>query len=397
MNFQMFTPTRLLFGKGSLNSLHDCILKNTNFSGKKALLVISNGKSAKENGNLDKTKQELQKAGIQWVLFDKIEASPMKSTVMEGGKLAKEQQCELIVALGGGSVLDASKCIAVVGANEGDLWDYISVGSGKGMELKEKPLPVIAITTTAGTGSEVDPWGAVTNEDTNEKIGYGTDEMYPIIAVVDPELMLTVPPLFTAYQGFDAMFHSIEGYISKGANFMSDMYAETAIKNISENLVNTIINGKNIEAREAVAFGNTLSGYVMKLSGGTCQHSLENAMSAFYPALPHGAGLLMICKAYFRNRIENHICDSRFLKMAEIIGQPLGIKAERPEDFLQILDELMEKCGVTNLRMSDYGIKKSDFVDFIKNAHETMGDLFFNERKEISDEECIQIYEQSFL
>lgn len=225
MSFQMYVPTRILFGEGQLEGLH-----KQKLPGKKAMIVISNGKSTKRNGALEKTEKELKLAGAETVLFDKIMPNPLKQTVMEGAAFAKENHCDFIVALGGGSVMDASKAIAAMAANDGDLWDYISGGTGKGLPLMNEPLPVIAITTTAGTGSEVDQWGVVSNEETDEKIGFGGyDSLFPQIAIVDPQLMKSVPAEFTAYQGFDALFHSVECYISAAANLMSDMYALSLI------------------------------------------------------------------------------------------------------------------------------------------------------------------------
>jgi alcohol dehydrogenase len=291
MSFNMYVPTRILFGASELNNLH-----TQKMPGKKAMIAISNGKSARSNGYLARTEEQLKLAGIETVVFDKVEANPLKSTVMAGGALAKENGCDFIVALGGGSCIDAAKAIAVMAANDGDYWDYVFGGTGKGKAMEHKPLPVIAITTTAGTGSETDQWAVVTHEKNHEKIGLGNDDMFPVLAVVDPELMTSVPPKFTAHQGFDALFHSVEGYVSKGVNLMSDMYAITAIENISRNLAKAVKDGKDIAAREKVAFGSTLSGIVESVGLCTSQHSLEHAMSAFHQELPHGAGLIMISK-----------------------------------------------------------------------------------------------------
>ena len=135
----------------------------------KALLAISNGKSTRANGYLGATEEQLRLAGIESVVFDRIEANPLKSTVMAGAAAAREHGCDMIVALGGGSVMDAAKAIALMASNDGDLWDYVFGGTGKEQQAEHAPLPVIAITTTAGTGSEVDPWGVVTNEQTHER------------------------------------------------------------------------------------------------------------------------------------------------------------------------------------------------------------------------------------
>ncbi|HAH63237.1 MAG TPA: alcohol dehydrogenase, partial [Treponema sp.] len=131
---------------------------------------------------------------------------------------------------------DSAKAIAIMAVNPGDLWDYALGGTGKSMPVAVTPLPIVAITTTAGTGSEVDGVGVITNEATHEKMGVGGECVFPKLAVVDPELMTTVPSKLTAYQGFDALFHSLEGYISKKANLMSDMYALTAVENVGRYL-----------------------------------------------------------------------------------------------------------------------------------------------------------------
>ena len=389
MSFQMYVPTRILFGKGQLGNLH-----SQQMPGKKALIVISNGKSTRANGYLSQTQEQLNLAGIETTVFDGIMANPLKSSVMEGAACARENNCDFIVALGGGSVMDASKAIAAMATNSGDLWDYVTGGTGKGKALVNEPLPIIAITTTAGTGSEVDQYGVVSNEETNEKIGFGGyDSLFPRIAVVDPELMKSVPPKFTAYQGFDALFHSVECYISAPANLMSDMYALTAIENIGKYLVRAVKDGNDIEAREHVAFANTLSGVVMTISACTSEHSMEHAMSAYHHELPHGAGLIMISKAYFTHFIEKHACDDRFVRMAQALGME---NAKEPMDFITALVKLQEECGVSNLKMSDYGIQSNEFMTMAQNARATMGGLFLCDRVPLSDEECAAIFEKSY-
>ena len=389
MSYQFFTPTRVLFGAGTLGQLHEQTMP-----GKKALLIISNGKSAIENGYLSRTEAELQKAGVEWVIFNQVEANPLKSTVMAGANVARENECDFIVALGGGSVMDASKAIATMATNSGDVWDYISGGTGKGQPIKVDPLPIICITTTAGTGSEVDQWGVITNDKTNEKIGFGGDDrLFPVLAIVDPELMLSVPPKYTAYQGFDALFHSTEVYISKFANEMSDMIALKAIENVAKYLVRAVKNGNDLEARTGMAFANTLSGHAMVVSVTTAEHSLEHAMSAYHPNLPHGAGLIMISKAFYEFFIEKHACDERFIQMAQAMGMK---NANKPEDFITALVNLQKECGVDQLKMSDYGITPDEFDTLATNARETMGGLFAANPCEMTHEDCVSVFEKSY-
>ncbi|MCC8097088.1 MAG: iron-containing alcohol dehydrogenase [Eubacterium sp.] len=389
MSYQFYVPTKTIFGAGKLNELH-----LQTMPGKKAMVVISNGKSTKTNGSLERTLNELKQANINYAVFDKVQANPLRSTVMEGAAFARENSCDFIVALGGGSVMDASKAMAAMAANEGDIWDYMFGGTGGGKQLVEKALPIICITTTAGTGSEADQWGVITNDETNEKMGFGGyDCLFPAISVVDPELMVSVPPKFTAYQGFDALFHSTECYIAKAHNLMGDMLALTAIKNIGKYIVRAVKNGSDSEAREGMAFANNLSGQVMTVSSCTSEHSMEHAMSAYHQELPHGAGLIMISAAYYQHFVDKHVCDDRFIDMAKALGKEDAVSAQ---DFVDLLVKLQKDCGVDNLKMSDYGIEESELDKLAKNARETMGGLFAADPCELSHEECKAIYQKAY-
>ncbi|PKM75981.1 MAG: alcohol dehydrogenase [Firmicutes bacterium HGW-Firmicutes-15] len=389
MNFNIYAPTRVLFGAGELGNLH-----KQDMPGKKAMVVISSGTSTRKYGYLDRLQEQLRQAKVDFALFDQVESNPLKSTVESGAILARERGCDFIVALGGGSVIDAAKVMAMNATNPGDLWDYVPSGSGKGLPVTNAPMPVVAITTTAGTGSEVDAYGVITNPDTNEKAGIGGHKgMFPVLAVVDPELMITVPPEFTAYQGWDALSHSMEGYISAGGNIMSDMFALTAIENTAAALPAAVRDGGNLEARTKMAFANTLSGYVMVVGRTTSQHSLEHAMSAYHQELPHGAGLIMLSKAYFTHFINKHACDERFVKMAQVMGYR---DAREPRDFIAALERLQEACGVADLKMSKYGIQTTEFQTLAKNARATTGRLFACDRIPVSDEDSMDIYRASY-
>lgn len=387
MSYIWNLPTKVMFGAGMVKELG-----KQEMPGKRALLVISNGKSARTNGGLDIVSEELRRAGVEVTLFDKICANPTVPILTEGINAARANHCDFIVGLGGGSVLDAVTVIAAVAPQEeGGVWDYIQGGTGGKKPLRQKSLPYIEITTSAGTGSEVDRWGVVTNPDTHEKIGFEGD--YAQIAVVDPELMLTVPPAFTAYQGFDALFHSVEGFVSKCCNEAAEMVEMAAIENIARYMPIAVHEGHNLEARTMMAFANTMSGYSMELSSCTSEHSMEHAMSGHHQELPHGAGLIMISKAYFTKWIEQHVCDDRFVTMAVAMGKK---DATRPMDFIDALCSLQQSCGVDQLRMSDYGISPSEFPTLARDAKATMGGLFACDRFGMSDEEVAAIYQASY-
>lgn len=388
MNFSFYNPTRILFGAGELNNLH----KQT-MPGKKALLLISNGKSTKVNGSLDRTIEQLEKAGIEYAIFDKIMENPYKSVVMEGAAFAKENACDFILALGGGAVLDASVAIAAMATNPGDLWDYVFGGTGKAMPLKNPGLPIVTIATTSGTGSEINCWGVISNPDTNEKIGFGAPELTPVLAIVDPELMRTVPAKYTAYQGFDALFHNTEVMISNGVNILSEAIALSAIENITKYLPRAVRDGNDMEARERVAYGSTMAGITMQLTSTTAEHSMEHSMSAYHHNLPHGAGLIMISKAFYEFFIERRACDEQFIKMAKAMGIE---NADKPEEFITALVKLQEDCGVADLKMSDYGFRKEESMTLARGARSMQGGLFLANPCEMTDEDCAGIFDKSY-
>ena len=388
-NFDFYNPTHILFGSGKLDELG-----NQPMPGKKALLLISSGKSAKVSGALERTQAQLEKAGVEYAVCAKIHENPTREIVMEAAAFAKENGCDFIVALGGGAVLDSSVAVAAMATNPGDLWDYVNGGTGKGQPLVNKPLPQVTITLTAGTGSEINNWGVISRNDTHEKIGFGgAPELVPVLAVVDPELMKTVPSKYTAYQGFDALFHNTEVMMSNGVNILSETLALSAIENIAKYLPRAAADGNDIEARERVAYGSTIAGITMQLTSTTAQHSMEHAMSAYHPDLPHGAGLIMISVEFARYFIERHACDRQFIKMARAMGMP---EADKAEDFLTALVQLQKDCGVADLKMSDYGFAKVECMTLAVNARETMGGLFLANPCEMSDEECAGIFEKAY-
>lgn len=388
MNFDFNSPTKILFGSGKLNELGSQPLP-----GKKALLLMSGGKSAKVSGAYDRTLEQLHKAGVEAAEFAKVMENPVKEMVMEGAAFAKENGCDFIVALGGGAVLDSAVAVAAMATNPGDLWDYVNGGTGKGQPLINPGLPIVAITLTAGTGSEVNCWGVISNLETKEKIGFGYQELTPVLAVVDPELMKTIPAKYTAYQGFDALFHNTEVMMSNGVNILSETIALSAIENIANYLSRAVKDGNDLVAREHIAYGSTMAGIAMQLTSTTAQHSMEHAMSAYHHNLPHGAGLIMISVEFARYFIERHACDEQLIKMARVMGMP---NADKPEDFITALQQLQKDCGVDDLKMSDYGIQKDECMTLAVNARETMGGLFLANPCPMSDEECAGIFEKAY-
>ncbi|HJC95741.1 MAG TPA: iron-containing alcohol dehydrogenase [Candidatus Phocaeicola gallinarum] len=383
--FSVHIPTKILFGCGELKKL-----ATEKLPGKKALIVISGGTAMKKYGYLDKVIGLLKENNVTSIVFDKILPNPIKSHVMEAATVCRENQCDFVVGLGGGSSIDSAKSIAVMACNEGDYWDYINGGTGKGRPVT-KALPVVAIPTTAGTGTEADPWTVITNEERQEKIGFGNELTFPVLSIVDPELMVSIPPHLTAYQGFDAFFHAAEGFIANCATPISDLYALEAIRLLYKYLPVAVKDGKDLKARAKVAWASTLAGLVEATSSCTSEHSLEHAMSAYYPELPHGAGLIAISENYFETFRNDSM--KRYMKMAEIMTQQ---KSNRPSDFIDALVRMQKECDVYGLKLSIWGLKEEDFPKMVQNARETMGGLFLFDPRPMTDEEVLNIYKKSY-
>lgn len=383
--FNLHIPTRIWFGCGEIKKL-----ATETLPGKKAMIVISAGTSMKKYGYLDKVIGLLVENDVAAIVYDKILPNPIKSHVMEAATICREQGCDFIIGLGGGSSIDSAKAIAVMACNEGDYWDYIVGGSGKGRPVT-KALPIVAIPTTAGTGTEADPWTVITNEDKQEKIGFGNIHTFPTLSIIDPELMISIPPQLTAYQGFDAFFHAAEGFIANCATPLSDLYALEAIRLLSKYLPVAVSDGKNLKARAKVAWASTLAGLVESTSSCTSEHSLEHAMSALYPKLPHGAGLIAISRAYFETFRND--CMKRYMKMAEVMTQQ---KSNRPSDFIEALEKMQKECHVDDLKLSEWGLKQEDLPAMVQNARETMGGLFTLDPRPLTDKEVLDIYQKSY-
>ena len=387
-SFHFDNPTRIVFGSGTLNELG-----NQALPGKKALLLMSCGKSAKVSGAYDRTLEQLKKAGVEVAEFAKVMENPLKDMVMEGAAFARDNGCDFIVALGGGAVLDSATAISAMATNEGDLWDYVCGGTGKGKPLSRPGLPVVTITLTAGTASEINCWGVISNPKTQEKIGFGDPMLNPVLAIVDPELMRTIPARYTAYQGFDALFHNTEVMMSNGVNILSETIALSAIRNIAMYLPRAVRDGHDLEAREHIAYGSTMAGMTMQLTSTTAQHSMEHSMSAYHHNVPHGAGLIMISKAFAEFFMERHACDAQFVKMARAMGME---RADKPQDFITALVALQEACGAADLNMSDYGFTPDEFMTLAKGARSMQGGLFAANPCEMTDEDCASIFEKSY-
>jgi alcohol dehydrogenase len=383
--FDFYMPAKVLFGAGKLQTLH-----SEKLPGKKALIATTNGRSVKAFGYLAALEKELDQAGVAHVLFDKIRPNPTSDNVMDGAKLAKETGCDFVVALGGGSVMDCAKCIALMMTNEGDIWDYSLSAAGGKKNPAKAAAPIVCVTTSAGTGSEVDMASVITNEKTQEKTGIFFTSMFPTLSVVDSNLMMSVPPKFTAYQGMDAFFHAAESVINKNEHPMGEMFALKAIELVAKYLPRAYRDGSDREARSYVALANTLAGYYMLC---TSQHTMEHVMGGYHDDLVHGAGLIMISHAYFSFFADRRAAEEPMIKMARAMGVA---DATSGKDFIKALDRLIADVGCEGLRMSDAGITREELKKYPKRVHEVLGGDITADPLPLSDADYLAIYEAAW-
>lgn len=384
-NFDFYMPTHVLFGAGRLQDLHAQTLP-----GRKALIATSNGQSVKKYGYLDALKKELDLAGVSCELFDEIRPNPTDRNVMDGAKKAKDTGCDFIIALGGGSVMDCSKCIALMMTNPGDIWDYSLSESGGKKTAPKAAAPIVAITTSAGTGSEVDIAAVISKDEVNEKTGIFFPSMFPTLSVVDSNLMMSVPPKFTAYQGMDAFFHASETVINKNVHPMAEMFALKTVELIAKYLPIAYKDGSNKEARSMVALANTLAAYYMMC---TSAHTMEHTMGSFHPNLIHGKGLIEIAHAYYDFFAERKACEGQMIKMAKAMGVE---NASSGKDFVKALDDLIAAVGCADVKMSEDGITKDELKKYPAKVHEVLGGDITADPLPLSDEDYLTIYENAW-
>lgn len=384
-HFEFHMPTKILFGAGQLKQLH-----KEQMPGRKALIVTSNGQSTKKYGYLKAVEDELALAGVQHVLFDEVRPNPTRDNVMDAARKGRLESCDFVVALGGGSVMDAAKCIAMMMVNDGDLWDYSFSAKGGHKPFTKPGAPLVAITTSAGTGSEVDMFAVISNDETGEKSGMADHSMFPVLSIVDSDLMMSVPPKFTAFQGMDAFFHAAESMINTKEHPMGEMFALKAIELIAQNLPVAYKDGSNREARSNMALANSLAGYYMLCIS---EHTMEHVMGSHHPNLEHGAGLIMLSHEFFNFFAERRAAEEPMIKMARAMG------VENPtsgKDFIAALDRLIASIDCQDLKMSDYGIKREELKDWPARVYEVLGGDITATPAPLTAEDYLGIFERSY-
>jgi len=384
--FTFYLPTRIYFGEGAIGKVGEETWK----FGKRALVVTGQG-SARRTGALQKVENCLKEAKVEMVLFEGVEANPSLKTVERGAQLAKEKKCQVVIGLGGGSPMDAAKGMAILSTNPPPVDQYL--GRGK---IKKLPLPMIAIPTTAGTGSEVTPYAVLTKNEKEcpRKKIIADPLIFPKTALVDPELTVSLPRSVTADTGVDALSHAIEGYISNNSQPLSDLLALRAVKLLASHLSKVMDEPGNIKARSYVLYASLLAGMVIAQTGTILVHGMGYRITSDF-GLPHGRanGLLLpsVCEFNLSARYE------KFALLAESLGENVRnlTRKEGARKSIDGIRKLISQLGLPqNLR--DREIKEETIREF---AEEVMQDerKLANNPRPATLEDIMRIYKKALL
>ena len=367
-NFISSNPTKLLFGSGVISKLGSYSNKN----GSKAVIMIGKG-SVKHNGILDAVTEQLKLIGTDFIVYEGIKSNPIYQDVDECVSLAREFQASHIIAVGGGSVIDSAKAVAVGFFHDGSVWEICSGG----VKPKEA-LPILCVLTLAATGTEMNKFSVIQNVETGQKLGWGSDLVYPQVSFLDPEYTFSVPKTYTSYGVSDLIAHTFEQYFEPTSSPLSDHLATDIVKLGFEYGKKVIDNPNDYESRSnilwlaTVALNGSLS--AGKQGGDWGVHGFEHCLSVLYD-IPHGAGLSIIYPAWMKfyfSEIESKL---------DFMAQRVLGEGKKAEDFL-VAYEAFSKSIESPTRLSEVNIYVDQESRIIENllANKVSG-MFFQQNE----------------
>ena len=390
MEFSYFLPVHIQFGWNKVDSVADFVAPY----GKKALIVTGRT-SAKKSGLYDRVVAKLEAAHIDHVLFDQVDANPLTTTALDGAALAKSESCDVVIAIGGGSIMDCAKGIAFMAVNDGDINDYIF-----NRKTSDNALPLVVIPTTCGTGSEGNGFGVLTNPETGDKKSLRCNAIVPKVSIVDPAVMVTMSPHVLASVGFDALCHNIEAYTSKTAQPFTDALAHYAVTLLAQYLVPlykhvkataegkpAVLNEIQLtKAWESVTLASTIGGMVINTAGVTLAHGMEHPASGLKD-ITHGVGLAVIEPVAVDYTWSAN--PDKFGALARIFNH--GDGSELGEALRLIVHDLDLTTNLTEL-----GFTKKDIPWLVDNVYVVATGNIANTVAEISRKDIETLYKKMF-
>ncbi len=336
--FDYFQPTEIRFGLGRVNEVGEAVAKY----GKRCLIVtVPVGPFIEPL--LEKVHASLKAAGVEAAHFDGVIPNPTTESITAGAEVAKAHNADVVLGVGGGSSMDSAKAIAVEATHEGSCWNYLFY---RDTPPTEKTLPIIAVSTTSGTGSQVTQVAVVTNTENRDKSAIYNSIIYPKVAVVDPELMLTVPAHITASTGFDAFCHSFESMLCPNNSAYINMMARVAISLVLKYLPTAVDNGSDLEARTSLAWADTLAGLCIANAGVTLPHGIGMAISGRYPHVMHGESLALNYPAFSRYTYPYAI--EQFAEVGRVFNPGLESTGDETaaEKACEEIDKFLKRIGM---------------------------------------------------
>ena len=375
MKFNYNLPVNLLFGRGRVREIGEVAATY----GTRALIVTGQS-STKKSGLLDKTIDFLKKSGVETVVFDRVSQNPLTTTAEEGAALAKEEGCDVVVGLGGGSIMDCAKAIAFLSLNDGDINDYIFNRKSGG-----EALPLVLVPTTCGTGSEGNGFAVLTNPENGDKKSLRTNAIVAKASIIDSELMQTMPKHILASVGFDALCHSMEAYLSKIGQPMTDMMSIEAMKLLGTYLVETYQDSDDAKAWDAVTWASTIGGMVIHTAGVTLPHGMEHPASGL-KNIVHGRGLAALTPVITEASISS--APEKYAKIAECLG------GEEKADCAEVLRDLLKKIDL-EVTLSEQGITQEDIPWMSENCFKVSAAGIANHPAAFTMEEIQELYRKA--
>lgn len=386
-NFTFHNPTKLIFGRGQLARLGE----EVSAYGKRVLLVYGGG-SIKRTGLYDDVVKILDDVGAEWVELAGVEPNPRLSTVQEGIDLCRAHDIDLVLAVGGGSVLDCAKAIVVGARFDGDIWDVIT-----GKARATGALPLGTVLTLAATGSEMNANSVITNWETKEKVGWAAAPYtYPAFSILDPVYTFTVPREHTVYGIVDMMCHALEQYFHTAENTpLQDRWIEALLRTVIEAAPKALENPEDYEARETLLYCGTMAlNHILSMGtggGDWATHDIEHAVSAVYD-IPHGGGLAILYPNWMKYVLD--AAPARFARLAQEVFDvdPAG-RSEREVGLegIERLRRFWTDLGAPSC-LADYGIGDENLEVMAEKAV-AFGPI--GELRELSKEDVVEIYRMS--
>ncbi|MBM6618130.1 iron-containing alcohol dehydrogenase [Bacillus suaedaesalsae] len=363
--FRYEIPTAIEFGNGVINDLAKHV---KNLNGTKVLIVGDPG--VVQAGVVDKLTKPLEDNGIPYVTFSEIEPDPAIQSVEKGLQLADEEGCDLVVGVGGGSSLDTAKAIGLMLTNSGHIRDYVGINM-----VPNQAAPVIAVPTTAGTGSELTIWSVLSDKEVKVKVSVGSIYNMPTLALCDPELTTSLPPHITAATGMDALTHALESYVNKATQPISEGLSVQAMKMISKNLRLAVVQGENKEARYQMLLASLIAAMAFNTTRLGLSHALALPLGAHFK-IPHGVVNAILLPEVMQFNIIGNV--KKFAEIATIFGEnTIGLTTrEAAEKAVTAIRQLKKDVGIAQT-LSDYGVRE-EHLDMIAEEAMLSGNVAVN-------------------